>query len=1516
MAISNRFQGYPAFNNKDIVPTGYIDSIVSRQFTDNEPKGIYTVELTTPMVTVYGKSVNSGLVKYRADLEDLAGTNNQDDPSDPYRYKKYFIFVDYEYFGINGAALGKYNTVKFVVNIVEAPLRKKPDTLTEKWILPDEVAEYIITPTAVSGIKEEDIPKVVGVDYFSIYFTSKRERLLPASTLGININYSYLLSLSYPSASSDFGILGMQAASVGSPEAMANANIVALSSPVVYKWGLQLMNAKTVVNKEISITQSIIDSKGTIGGLQYFHIPLEQSDQGIYKILCVSKEKVEFSDSDLKVLGKGFIPPGDPANPGSDPTDPRDGIDSQKLTDAEPFAFGICQNRELKKKYKSGSSNRDFPQSEIRGISLQGYMINSPLFVANEDSVTDGFYLVTTSANPIEVGKSIYITYGLVEDHELRHVVQSRSQYLGATPITVPSTAQYEFRKFKFRVLKTHLEKNIFLSGITGSNVPGSATFTPGEIPGLDFSGRVNTNFTANHSNYISDINRLKLPEESRPVQLLDNFYSYRITRSKVASIFFQLDNPTNGYYVANAIGIIDSGGNIYAPGIYHIDAYGQPKLLFPASSIRNQEWWNSSFSNSGYYNISSAMQPSQREFLYDVGDFTNSYIPDDRKIPYDRKFGLALSELSKTSKLDPRVATSGVGICCLDFINLNALNSRVNGSSVLFNPASIPDDFNLINAGYIDLSESVFDTSTTTSTQWTWNTIKGTAGNPAYFDTSLGYFFYKPINFNKNGRIFWEGIGPGDPQLFMINVLTTPTSSYFSGSFETTQMENGMVLSASDDDNSLRWYGVESSIAIRPKGDSLKSRSSFPDSSFMGSPSFNSRLDEVGNYKWLPVDSIPFYTKGRNILASYQINPLSSHVNTVISNAQIQIESIKKVSRTYMSGYEANEININQTQEIETEIQLNFSNDSVIQIDAEIMISNFPEDILISYVHFFIDNDESKILFIPVYRFNKNYIRFSFFANMATGTCRIVIPFDVNVGSTNIKYKYINNTDSAVKYRENILKSNNSDVFFNKDGSIYILFTDIEDESLDLCSLNKNGSSRIIRSLFQSINDEKISFLSCRTSSKDSSLIVMFQINECILIKTIYLNDIINSEFDLMPPINNPSSYAFADMKESSGNSIKVLSLNPKMYAKLQKQISGIDIKNEIMANKERSNSAYFVHGDLTSQYSRNIYIEGNASVPLQSRQSSFNLLLLNGESTNISLNYLLDDNECFSCRVKDCSSYAKYNKLNNTEKFSFEISDDGSIILFFVKDGNVFIKKGGAKSSFYDIFHGSVKFKDTLYDDYGLIAMRPIKYLIDNLGSTYTEENGIISITNIGVCPEIESVSSVFAPKQNILYVFYVVNGCIIYQYFDILLHNTKEFINYMFTDNSGCIDNDGKQISLINFRDSVIKEKSVFSCKNLPVYLCGTLDSELKEAFKKDLENGVSGYSNFKKRKSYIINPYKPLDIDNFNYPISPISPVSLVQRDGSVRVYVKDENGYLRGFSINGYSVIPDNFINTL
>ena len=55
---------------------------------------------------------------------------------------------------------------------------------------------------------------------------------------------------------------------------------------------------------------------------------------------------------------------------------------------------------------------------------------------------------------------------------------------------------------------------------------------------------------------------------------------------------------------------------------------------------------------------------------------------------------------------------------------------------------------------------------------------------------------------------------------------------------------------------------------------------------------------------------------------------------------------------------------------------------------------------------------------------------------------------------------------------------------------------------------------------------------------------------------------------------------------------------------------------------------------------------------------------------------------------------------------------------------------------------------------------------------------------------------------------------------------------------------------------------------------------------------------------------------MDIDNFNYPISPISPVSLVQRDGSVRVYVKDENGYLRGFSINGYSVIPDNFINTL
>ena len=1534
---SNIRSGYTAFNNKDVLPQGFIDQYVTKNFQDVSlnPQGTFFTELfdgPVPSVgysgRVYGKPMQWFRITYTSSPGDIGPTDlNEDDPADTYPYKQYFIFVDYEYFDSQGVALGKKVTTKFTVNIVREQERLQSNTDTVKWMLDNEdQVSFDIYPSTNSSISVEDQSRVVGIEYFDPYFTSKIVRLLPASSMGVIVDYYYNLNVpilpqndlsSFIDSTLGAGILSGLASNQAAFNSLIGAN---MSRPVNYKWGLQLVNAKTVVNKEITITPQIYSTRGSlVNGVEIFYIPLLGLDKGITKVLCASKDRVNFNQSDLKVLGKGFIEGGFGDGNGSSP----DGVSEQKLKDAKPLGFAIVQNRELKKKYKSGSSNDNFPQN----IPSSDYMINSPLFVFNEDSVANGIYIFSPK-NFLRSGDTIFITYGQVDKHELRHVAQKRHIYFQQTgvsdfEIVSSSEGQYEFKKFSFDVLSSHLENNIFTRIISGRNVDtdisssSSSSSSSSYDSNFNYKGYDVADFSrgadssiATHLDWLIDNLKSATPSSSSSYKNLEKFNCYRLTKAKLNPILYPSALPANGYFVASSVGVRAQGVD-YGPGIYHIDSFGNAKLLLSGSAVRDQEWWRSSFDSLGVHDVFSFSERGQLEFVYDVSRLTNSYVVDDRKIPYEINFAKALSSVSKfstncqdiqgsnpfwvsTNASNNDLGNTGVGICILDFININSLRTKIAGTDVFFNQDCTK---------YIDASNSVFEFSSTTNSVWGFNLIEsipGQFGGASGFTSQLYYLYYSPIDLNKNGRIIWEGIGPGVSEGTIIKVTTRGAlAPSIGGHFETSNLIDGAVIVPSESDSSLRIFKSKSMIASAPKGDTQNARLTFPDSAYMESDFLNSFSDPRPSiYKWMPIDDAPFYNSGRRIMPKYSEYPKLTHKNYIskkIYGDLSEFSSFRSKSQKYRYGFLSgsdqsgwsDKESILQTKN-HLEILIEF--DSRIEhIDITIKFST--QNLNIGYVHVYFDDDDdrSSAMFVPCKSLNNaagSYIRFDFFANY-NKRIKVLIPSEVVAPSSIENIQHVTSLvdeSNYVEYRPIFLTSENFDISFSKTGSSILFFTDTNEATLDACVFNGHGEMpRIIRSVFQSFGDEKVSFVCCRNSPRQNNIFVMFQLDDTILLKTFDPNSILYSEFDLMPIVSY-NAFAYADISLSSTSQKRVVSLNPQNYSLFQENFAGITIKNKNYCNSFRAAPAQFVHGDCRGESSSFVYAEANGESSFRKQSNQYQVQSgLNQVSSDYSLSSNIDvkylnSKDIFYPRFYDSASNIKFNRMLNSQKFSFEILNDSSIVLFMCNSGNLFIKIGNQGNSFRDITSDNYKFSDSIFEEFGLVPFRPVKFRKSEKGSKYTmEDNSPNEIKSylLQSAPDIEFVSSVYDDYSNSLYIFYIVENKLFYQYFNGYSLLNKNFIKSMTTDTD-------------------FKEKS------LPIYICGSLG---------DLQDVI--YT----EDCYFINPYIGYKDSVINFPISNAPPVGIVMPNGWVRVYIKDENDYLRSFSIKGKNVHPDTFFST-
>jgi hypothetical protein len=1521
--------GYFALNYKDVLPQGFIDQYVTKTFQDEalRPQGSFLVNLfdgAVPAVgysgKVYGKPMPWFRLIYTSSTEDIGPSDsNIDDPADPYPYKQYFIFVDYEYFNSQGVALGKKVTTKFTVNIVRDEERLQPNTSTVKWMLDDEDEVYFdIYPAPNSSISVENQSKVIGIEYFDPYFTSKIVRLLPASSMGVIVDYFYNLAVPIVSQNNFSSFAGFDLFGLASNQAAFDSLMGAkISKPVDYKWGLQLVNAKTVVNKEITITPQVFSTRGSLAadGVEIFYIPILSSDKGITKILCASKDMVDFNQSDLKVLGKGFVEVGM-----GDGGNSSEGIDEQKLKDAKPLGFAIVQNRELKKKYKSGSSIENFPQI---GNNTQ-YMINSPLFVFNEDSVANGIYIFAPK-NFLRSGDTIFVTYGQVDKHELRHVGQKRHIYfqqsgLGEFQVISSRGGQYEFKKFSFDVLSSHLENNIFIRNISGRNVDlanSSSSSGSSYDSNFNYKGYDSADFSraadfsvATHLDWLSDNPENPISSSSSSSKNLEKFNCYRLTKVKLSPALYPSGLPANGYFVARSIGVSVQGVD-YGPGIYHIDSFGNAKLLLSGSGVRDQEWWRSSFDSLGVYDVSLESERGQLEFVYDVSQLTNSYIVDDRKIPYEINFAKALSSVSKFSAncgenqgvsypwisrnlSNIESSNTGVGICILDFININSLRTKIAGTDVFFSSNC---------RKYIDASNSVFDFSRSTNQVWGFELKQGLSGGSSgasIFSSVLYYFYYSPIEFNKNGRIIWEGIGPGVVQSTTIKVTTRealPPS--IGGHFETSNLINGAVVVPSESDSSIRLFKCKSMVASDPKGDTKNARLSFPDSSYMESDFLNSFSDPRPSiYKWMPIDDAPFYSKGRRIMPKYYEYPNLNHSNYIskkIYGDLREFSSLKLKAQKYrygflggsdQAGWSSKEPVIQTKNHLEILVEF----DSRIEhMEITLKFSKSDPNINIGYVHIYFDDDDDKsnALFVPCKSLNsigEYSIRFDFFANY-NKRIKIIVPEKDLYPSSMLHVTSLIDESDYVEYRSTFLTSENFDISFSKTGFSIMFFTDTNEATLDACLFNNHDEMpRIIRSVFQSFGDEKVSFICCRNPPRQNNIFVMFQLDDTILLKTFDPNSLLYSEFDLMPVVNY-NAFAYADILISANSEKRIVSLNPENYSKFQDNFAGITIKNKNYCNNFRISPAQFVHGNCKTELSSFIYAEANGEYAFSqlanqySVQSGLNQASANySQLSSVNVIRYLSNNDTFYPRFFDSASNIKFNRMLNSQRFSFEILNDGSIVLFMCNSGSLFIKIGSQGGAFRDITSDIYKFPDLVFDEFGLIPFRPVKFKKSEKGSKYTIENNSqneIKSYLLQSAPEIEFVSSVYDDYSNTLYLFYIIENKLFYQYFNGYFLLNKNFINSMTTDTD-------------------------FNEKSLPVYVCGSLG---------DLQDVI--YT----EECYFINPYIDYKDSIINFPISNVPPVGIVMPNGWIRVYVKDENDYLRSFSINGSRVIPDTFFST-
>ncbi|MAH42668.1 hypothetical protein CL614_02995 [archaeon] len=747
-------RGSIAYNPKDLEPWGYIDAIITNTPLDEMPKGSYGISWPVgTFITSWGQELPAAEFFFRAVPQDIPATQSS---------VTYISILTFIYYDIDGVEVERRTrTVRFVIQYAyDTPDEDLPqNSLNTYYLFLDRESrirvEFEVIGTLQLAPDSELASRIAGLQYDDTpVFGRNNIRQLPSDQLGMALSWSE--STPMPQAGStvglSFGIFG----GMGFPDIMGAG--VATGHKI--KWVFQIINAKTIVNRKITITQSMIDTPRISGSIP---IQIVGDEEGITRVLCARDEPLDLNEDELANLGIDF------------PEAINNGVDGNRAV-MNMYNDSALWNKSLKQIYRS-----DFTEHQVilhggQGIH-GGSKIQSSIHNSEYDLMANTILIdpVDDNGEEIEAGHEIYVTYGHVYDFMLRQIVEVKQTFSSVFIAGVP---------FSYGAGQSPVDVYSYLPSSYWVSVEDTDTYIYDDINWEnreqsegDFTGIIvvdpNEKFLpkATWATYIEDKEKIKQAAEdeipSNEVQVgLVKVFGQRLTNSMrdindISGYSMVTDYPAfpNGLIVGSYSYDGGKPGGILWINVFSLNV----RVLVPRDEIRDQDWfyeWFYDNINLGSRNNSHGSSPSDlwvgsefgptNDVFFDQNIFVNSFINDNNKVAYEGYTAEALKNCSKFNPLDD-TNTTGIGVSNFDFFEPGTTDSRVPGLP------GIESEY------YSDASSATFITPPRISPEpKVWEPITMSvagvgAGSAGLSSQVAQYTKFHPLQLNNSGRVYFE---------------------------------------------------------------------------------------------------------------------------------------------------------------------------------------------------------------------------------------------------------------------------------------------------------------------------------------------------------------------------------------------------------------------------------------------------------------------------------------------------------------------------------------------------------------------------------------------------------------------------------------------------------------------------------------------------------------------------------------------------------------------------------------
>jgi len=350
----------------------------------------------------------------------------------------------------------------------------------------------------------------------------------------------------------------------------------------------------------------------------------------------------------------------------------------------------------------------------------------------------------------LKEGEKVYISYSAAIDPIFRHATENKTNFF-----LFPDQSVYQlppldyvkgwnFKKFRFSVRKKETERCSLLD--------------------ISHDDLIYKQISEIQNSSISLAEKTKQISILQQKTLLISIECQRLIESKLEKS--QRSPFIKGCYFADSRGILS----------VDFRANGQPVLLIPRSSIRDQSWFDALlldlqqntivFDSNGELILNRADESFFDDFLFDISDHVNMSTYDNEKFGYERRLANAISKCSIYVEENTK---SGVGFPNLDFIKNKTLGrNSYDLTSAKFDSVPMQGSSNVFSCNISFVYDFGFCTKGTISAQMLLRT-------PIFFDklskkSRIYVEKFQAQNPLKGDGAIWAGTKPSSSDNYSVS--------------------------------------------------------------------------------------------------------------------------------------------------------------------------------------------------------------------------------------------------------------------------------------------------------------------------------------------------------------------------------------------------------------------------------------------------------------------------------------------------------------------------------------------------------------------------------------------------------------------------------------------------------------------------------------------------------------------------------------------------------------------------